>query len=82
MLSGCEKVLLVAVNLLDVIMFERWNRAIGIPDWIFMLGKSAAQNTIAQASKPPLSYCLCCPDHIQVLALLFVKPSFPLINDV
>lgn len=50
-------VLLVAVNLLDVVMFERWNRVIGIPDWIFMLGKSTVQNTIAQVLTAPPFPC-------------------------
>jgi hypothetical protein len=45
--------LLVLVNALDVVMFERWNRQMGVPDWIFMLGKSAVQNTVAQVSPAP-----------------------------
>ena len=32
-------VLLLIMNLLDVVMFERLNLHVGVPDWIFMLGK-------------------------------------------
>jgi len=75
-----SQVLLVAVSLLDVAMFERWNRHAGIPDWVFMLGKSAVQNTIAQMNFLPgtLLISKLCPKGIEttVFAMLAAYHNF------
>mmetsp|Transcript_39767 Transcript_39767/g.112843 ORF Transcript_39767/g.112843 Transcript_39767/m.112843 type:complete len:606 (-) Transcript_39767:97-1914(-) len=75
-----SQVLLMVVNLLDVIMFERWNRAMGIPDWIFMLGKSAVQNTVSQMNFLPSTLLISklCPQGIEttVFAMLAAYHNF------
>jgi hypothetical protein len=37
--------MLVCGHTLDILMYQRWNRVVGIPDWIFMLGKSSITGT-------------------------------------
>lgn len=34
-------VMLVCGHTLDILMYQRWNRVVGIPDWLFMVGKSS-----------------------------------------
>eukprot|EP00193_Tetraselmis_chui_P006517 CAMPEP_0177766270 /NCGR_PEP_ID=MMETSP0491_2-20121128/8439_1 /TAXON_ID=63592 /ORGANISM="Tetraselmis chuii, Strain PLY429" /LENGTH=590 /DNA_ID=CAMNT_0019282681 /DNA_START=386 /DNA_END=2155 /DNA_ORIENTATION=- len=72
--------LLVLVNALDVVMFERWNRQMGVPDWIFMLGKSAVQNTVAQMNFLPTTLLISklCPPGIEttVFAMLAAYHNF------
>jgi len=75
-----SQVLLVLVNLLDVVMFERWNQLVGIPDWVFMLGKSAVQNTVAQMNFLPTTLLISklCPSGIEttVFAMLAAYHNF------
>ena len=39
-------ILSFGTSLLDVVQFKRWNVGLGIPDWVFMVGKSSVQNTV------------------------------------
>ena len=39
--------------MLDIVQFNRWNEPMGIPDWVFMMGKSSVQNTVGMISFMP-----------------------------
>ena len=54
-------------SLLDVIQFNRWNKAV-VPDWVFMLGKASLQNTCAMLTFMPSTILVSrlCPSGIEV----------------
>ena len=48
-----SQLLMIATGLLDIIQYQRWNLLIGIPDWVFMLGKNSVQACAEAVSLPP-----------------------------
>jgi hypothetical protein len=68
------QVLYILASLVDVVQFRRWNTHYGIPDWVFMLGKHAIQNTCGMLSFMPCTIFAShiCPPGVEstVFALL------------
>lgn len=68
------QVLVMAATLVDCLMFLRVNVWLGLPDWLFMLGRVAVQHTAVMLNFMPTTILLskCCPEEIEtvVYALL------------
>jgi len=67
-------VVLVMTGFLDIVQYQRWNVALGLPDWFFMLGKSSVQNTVGMINFMPTTILMSkvCPPGLEasVFALL------------
>eukprot|EP00667_Euglena_gracilis_P004274 EG_transcript_4298 len=74
------QILVVVTSLFDIIQFQRWNKSIGIPDWVFMLGKAAFQNTMGMLNFMPTTILIAklCPVGAEstVFALLAGYSNF------
>eukprot|EP00667_Euglena_gracilis_P004235 EG_transcript_4254 len=46
-------ILSAAATSLDIVIYQRWNVALGLPDWMFMMAKASAQNTVAMIAAMP-----------------------------
>jgi len=68
------QVVMVGVSLIDIIQFQHLHRHIGIPDTVFMLGKTAIQNTCSMLNFMPTTILISrlCPKGVEstVFALL------------
>lgn len=64
------QVVLMFVSLVDVIQFQRLNKAYGIPDEVFMLGKAAVQNTCSMLNFMPTTILISklCPSGVESTA--------------
>jgi len=60
-------VMLVCGHTLDILMYQRWNRVIGIPDWLFMLGKASITGTVYMMNFLPTTLLISkiCPDGVE-----------------
>jgi len=67
-------VLNTATCFLDIVQYQRWNLIVGLPDWLFMLGKASVQNTLGMINFMPTTILISkvCPHGIEatVYALL------------
>ena len=48
-------------------MFQRWNRLVGCPDWLFMLGKASISGTVYMMNFLPTTLLISkiCPDGVE-----------------
>ena len=60
-------ILLVCAHLLDIAMYQRWNRVLGVPDWLFMLGKASVGGTVYMMNFLPTTLLISkiCPDGVE-----------------
>ena len=60
-------VMLVMGHTLDILMYQRWNRVVGIPDELFMLGKASIQGTVYMMNFLPTTLLISkiCPDGVE-----------------
>eukprot|EP00668_Euglena_longa_P004609 GGOE01005379.1.p1 GENE.GGOE01005379.1~~GGOE01005379.1.p1 ORF type:complete len:613 (-),score=226.53 GGOE01005379.1:285-2123(-) len=69
-----SQVLIICCSSLDIVQYQRWNLVLGIPDWVFMLGKCSVQNTIGMINFMPTTILISkiCPEGMEasVFALL------------
>eukprot|EP01043_Picozoa_sp_COSAG02_P085844 COSAG02_NODE_23417_length_719_cov_1.320968_1_plen_81_part_01 len=59
--------MLVCGHTLDILMYQRWNRVVGIPDWLFMLGKASITGTVYMMNFLPTTLLISkiCPDGVE-----------------
>jgi len=69
--------LLILVNLLNIVIFKRWNKKIGIPDSVFVLGGNAFQQVVASWTWIPgvilLSHL--CPNKMEAIMYALLAGS-------
>eukprot|EP01052_Picozoa_sp_SAG31_P010896 SAG31_NODE_606_length_13607_cov_17.509846_5_plen_211_part_00 len=60
-------VLLTLAHVLDIVMYQRLNRVLGIPDWLFMLGKTSTTSTVYMMNFLPTTLLISkiCPDGLE-----------------
>lgn len=64
-------ILMSLLNLLDVIFFRRWNKRVGIPDIVFLLGAQALPSAFVIMTNMPLSILMnqLTPHNIEATAM-------------
>jgi len=69
-----SQVIICFTSILDVAQYQRWNLDLGLPDWVFMLGKASVQNTLFMINAMPTHILMSkvCPRGVEasVFALL------------
>eukprot|EP00667_Euglena_gracilis_P003590 EG_transcript_3598 len=61
------QVLFMLASLVDIVQFQRWNKRLGIPDAVFMVGKHAVQNTCSMLNYMPSAILMSklCPPGVE-----------------
>ena len=64
-------VMLVCAHGLDIVMYQRLNRVVGVPDWMFMLGKASVTQCVYMMNFLPTTLLISkiCPDGIEPSSL-------------
>eukprot|EP00668_Euglena_longa_P004893 GGOE01005734.1.p1 GENE.GGOE01005734.1~~GGOE01005734.1.p1 ORF type:complete len:628 (+),score=126.49 GGOE01005734.1:124-1884(+) len=69
-----SQVIICLTSILDIVQYQRWNLDLGLPDWVFMLGKASFQNTLFMINAMPTHVLMSkvCPNGVEasVFALL------------
>eukprot|EP00929_Paragymnodinium_shiwhaense_P033364 TRINITY_DN18328_c0_g2_i2.p1 TRINITY_DN18328_c0_g2~~TRINITY_DN18328_c0_g2_i2.p1 ORF type:complete len:644 (+),score=110.22 TRINITY_DN18328_c0_g2_i2:60-1934(+) len=71
---------MAAANLFDVALVFRWNRLVGIPDWVMLMGDESMNNAVQRFVKMPMFVLASkvCPDNVEatLFALLMSLSNF------
>lgn len=67
----------VALGLLNVVFFKRWNRLVGIPDEIFVLGSEVLQVIVGTWNSAPITIAMAslCPRNIEAIMYALLAGS-------